>query len=185
MVGFDVFFQIFSNIKKLRMSRQDIRDEFKQQEGDPHVKGRIRQQQRAAARRRMMEDIPKANVVVTNPTHYAVALQYEEGMSAPKVLAKGKLRVAARIMDAAKEHKITIMRAPPFARALYQHAEIGQEIPTALYTAAAQVLAYVFQLKHYKEHGGITPIFPDKLPVPPELDPDTQSQQDRPTSDRE
>jgi flagellar biosynthetic protein FlhB len=185
LVVVDVPFQLWNFKKKLRMTKEEVKQEHKNSEGSPEVKGRIRQLQREAARRRMMEDIPKANVVVTNPTHYAVALQYEEGMSAPKVLAKGKLRVAARIMDAAKEHKITIMRAPPFARALYQHAEIGQEIPTALYTAAAQVLAYVFQLKHYKEHGGITPIFPDKLPVPPELDPDTQSQQDRPTSDRE
>lgn len=109
MVGFDVFFQIFSHLKKLRMSRQDIRDEFKQSEGDPHVKGRIRQMQRAAARRRMMADVPKADVIVNNPTHYSVALQYDENkMSAPKVVAKGAGLVALRIREVAL--KITSRR---------------------------------------------------------------------------
>lgn len=130
MVGFDVFFQIFSHIKKLRMTRQDIRDEHKQNEGDPHVKGRIRQQQRAMARRRMMADVPKADVIVTNPTHYAVALQYDENkMSAPKVLAKGAGQIALRIREQAARHKIPTLEAPPLARALYRHAEIGQQIP--------------------------------------------------------
>ena len=98
-------------------------------------------------------------MVVTNPTHYAVAMKYEDGMGAPKVLAKGKLRTAERIIELAKEHKITIMRAPPFARALYHNTEIGQEIPHQLYTAAAQILAYVFQLKHYNAHGGMAPVY--------------------------
>lgn len=129
--------------QKLRMSRQDIRDEYKQMEGDPHVKGRIRQMQRAAARRRMMEDVPKADVIVTNPTHYSVALQYDENkMSAPKVVAKGAGLIALRIREIATENRVPILEAPPLARALYRHAEIGQQIPGQLYAAVAEVLAW-------------------------------------------
>jgi flagellar biosynthetic protein FlhB len=171
MVGFDVFFQLFSHIKKLRMSRQDIRDEFKQSEGDPHVKGRIRQMQRAAASRRMMADVPKADVIVTNPTHYAVALQYDENkMSAPKVLAKGSGRVALRIREIAAGHKVPTLEAPPLARALYRHAEIGQQIPGQLYAAVAEVLAWVWQLKRWRLAGGQPPPKPANLPVPEALD---------------
>ncbi|MGV7092921.1 flagellar biosynthesis protein FlhB [Siccibacter turicensis] len=171
MVGFDVFFQIFSHIKKLRMTRQDIRDEHKQNEGDPHVKGRIRQQQRAAARRRMMADVPKADVIVTNPTHYAVALRYEENkMSAPKVVAKGAGLVALRIREIGTEHRIPMLEAPPLARALYRHAEIGQQIPGTLYSAVAEVLAWVWQLKRWRVAGGTQPKKPANLPVPPALD---------------
>ena len=171
MVGFDVFFQIYSHIKKLRMSRQDIRDEFKQQEGDPHVKGRIRQMQRAAASRRMMADVPKANVIVTNPTHYAVALLYDENkMSAPKVVAKGSGLVALRIREIGEENKIPMLEAPPLARALYRHAEIGQQIPGPLYAAVAEVLAWVWQLKRWRLTGGQRPVKPANLPVPEALD---------------
>lgn len=171
MVGFDVFFQIFSNLKKLRMSRQDIRDEYKQQEGDPHVKGRIRQQQRAAARRRMMADVPKADVIVTNPTHYSVALQYDEKkMNAPKVLAKGAGLVALRIREIGNEHRIPVLEAPPLARALYRHAEIGQQIPGQLYSAVAEVLAWVWQLRRWRIAGGLIPKKPENLPVPEALD---------------
>ncbi|WP_408581948.1 flagellar biosynthesis protein FlhB, partial [Obesumbacterium proteus] len=123
MVAFDVFYQIWSNISKLKMTKQEIKDEFKEQEGDPHVKGRIRQQQRAAARRRMMSDVPKADVIVTNPTHYAVALQYQENkMSAPKVLAKGAGEIALRIKELGNQHRIPQLEAPPLARALYKHS---------------------------------------------------------------
>ncbi len=171
MVGFDVFWQIYSHIKKLRMTRQDIRDEFKDQEGDPHVKGRIRQQQRAAARRRMMSDVPKADVIVTNPTHYAVALKYDENkMSAPKVLAKGAGLVALRIREIGNEHRIPMLEAPPLARALWRHAEIGQQIPGQLYAAVAEVLAWVWQLKHWRATGGLIPKKPQNLPVPEALD---------------
>lgn len=171
MVGFDVFFQIYSHIKKLRMSRQDIRDEFKQQEGDPHVKGRIRQMQRDAARRRMMSDVPKADVIVTNPTHYAVALQYDENkMSAPKVVAKGSGLIALRIREIGTENKIPMLEAPPLARALYRHAEIGQQIPGQLYAAVAEVLAWVWQLKRWRLTGGQRPVKPANLPVPEALD---------------
>ena len=171
MVGFDVFWQIHSHIKKLRMSRQDIRDEFKQSEGDPHVKGRIRQMQRAAARRRMMADVPKADVIVTNPTHYSVALQYDESkMSAPKVVAKGAGLVALRIRELAAEHRVPVLEAPPLARALYRHAEIGQQIPGQLYAAVAEVLAWVWQLKRWRLAGGQRPQKPENLPVPEALD---------------
>jgi len=171
MVGFDVVFQVYSYVKNLRMSRQDIMDEHKQQEGDPHVKGRIRQQMRAAARRRMMQDVPKADVIVTNPTHYSVALQYDEKkMSAPKVLAKGAGEIALRIRELGKEHRIPILEAPPLARALYRHSEIGQHIPGTLYAAVAEVLAWVWQLRRWKVEGGLIPKRPVKLPVPDGLD---------------
>mgnify|MGYP005983446777 FL=1 len=171
MVGFDVFWQLFSHFKKLRMTRQEIRDEHKEMEGDPHVKGRIRQAMRAAARRRMMADVPKADVIVTNPTHYSVALQYDEKkMSAPKVLAKGAGEVALRIRELGKAHRVPILEAPPLARALYRHSEIGQHIPGTLYAAVAEVLAWVWQLKRWKREGGLIPKKPQRLPVPAELD---------------
>jgi flagellar biosynthetic protein FlhB len=171
MVGFDVIFQLYSHFKKLRMSRQDIRDEYKQMEGDPHVKGRIRQMQRAAARRRMMEDVPKADVIVTNPTHYSVALRYDENkMSAPKVVAKGAGLIALRIREIGTENRVPILEAPPLARALYRHAEIGQQIPGQLYAAVAEVLAWVWQLKRWRLAGGQRPVKPENLPVPAALD---------------
>lgn len=171
MVGFDVFWQIYSHLKKLRMSRQDIRDEFKQSEGDPHVKGRIRQMQRAAARRRMMADVPKADVIVNNPTHYSVALQYDENkMSAPRVVAKGAGLVALRIRELGEENRVPMLEAPPLARALYRHAEVGQQIPGQLYAAVAEVLAWVWQLKRWRLAGGMPPKKPDNLPVPEALD---------------
>ena len=171
MVGYDVFWQLYSYYKKLRMSRQEIRDEHKQQEGDPHVKGRIRQQMRAAARRRMMADVPKADVIVTNPTHYSVALQYnEKKMSAPKVVAKGAGEIALRIRELGAEHRIPVLEAPPLARALYRHTEIGQHIPGVLYAAVAEVLAWVWQLRRWKREGGLIPTKPKDLPVPVDMD---------------
>lgn len=167
MVGFDIFYQIWSNLKKLRMSKQEIKDEFKEQEGNPQIKGRIRQVQQAMARRRMMNDVNKANVIITNPTHYAVALQYDEKtMAAPKLLAKGTDNTALRIKEIASEHDIPQLEAPPLARALYRHGEIGQTIPTELYTAVAQILAWVYQLKHWRKHGGNKPAKPNNLPIP-------------------
>ncbi|MBN7764561.1 MULTISPECIES: flagellar biosynthesis protein FlhB [Pectobacterium] len=171
MVAFDVFWQVWSHIKKLRMSKQEIRDEHKQSEGDPHVKGRIRQQQRAIAQRRMMADVPKADVIVTNPTHYAVALRYDEKkMNAPKVLAKGAGEIALRIRELGAEHRVPILEAPPLARALFRHSEVGQHIPAALYAAVAEVLAWVYQLKRWKREGGLIPRKPKHLPVPDALD---------------
>ncbi|MFT4189902.1 MAG: flagellar biosynthesis protein FlhB [Comamonas sp.] len=173
IVGLDVPWQVFSHLKKLRMSRQDLKQEHKENEGDPHVKGRIRQQQHAAARRRMMSQVPKADVVVTNPAHFAVALRYEEGRgNAPRVVAKGRDQVAARIREIATEARVPILEAPPLARALHQHVELEQEVPASLYTAVAQVLAWVFQLRAWRGGAaGPEPIPPAALPVPAGLDP--------------
>ncbi len=172
VVLIDLPFQIWHHFKQLRMSKEEVRREHKENEGDPHLKARIRQQQREAARRRMMAEIPTADVVVTNPTHYAVALKYTEGkMRAPVVVAKGADLIAAKIREVAAEHNIPMLEAPPLARALFRHTELGDEIPATLYTAVAEVLAYVFQLRHYREVGGAYPEAPVALPVPPELDP--------------
>jgi len=167
----DVPYQLWSHHKKLRMSREDIRQEHKETEGDPHVKGRIRSQQQAMARRRMMSKVPEADVIVTNPTHYAVALSYQQdSMSAPKVVAKGADHVAARIRELGEEHRIPRLEAPPLARALYRHVDLEQEIPADLYTAVAEVLAWAFRLKQVESEGGEMPPTPRDLPVPPELD---------------
>ncbi|MBI0061239.1 flagellar type III secretion system protein FlhB [Gilliamella sp. M0320] len=170
MVGFDIFYQIWSNLKKLKMSKQEVKDEFKEQEGNPQIKGRIRQMQQAMARRRMMKDVPKANVIVTNPTHYAIALQYDEKtMSAPKILAKGTDNIASKIKQIAQEHQIPQLEAPPLARALYRHGEIGKSIPAELYAAVAQILAWVYQLKRWHRYGGEKPLKPTNLSIPESL----------------
>jgi flagellar biosynthetic protein FlhB len=171
MTAYDLFYQIFSNLKKLRMSRQEIRDEYKQSEGDPHVKNKIRQLQRAAASKRMMSDVPEADVIVNNPTHFSVALRYKEGKnSAPIVVAKGKGEIALRIRDIAIAHSRPMLEAPPLARALYHHCEIGQPIPGELYSAVAEVLAWVYSLKRWQQAGGQPPKEPKNLPVPKKLD---------------
>lgn len=145
IAAFDYGYQRWDYEKSLRMSKEEIKQEFKQSEGDPHIKAQIRQRQRAAATRRMMQDVPKADVVITNPTHFAVALAYDAaGMAAPKVLAKGQDLVAARIREIASEHDIPLYENPPLARALHKEVEIGHEIPAALYAAVAEVLAYVY-----------------------------------------
>jgi len=171
LVAIDVPFQLWSYHKKLRMTKEEIKQEFKEQDGSPEVKGKIRRLQREAARRRMMQEVPNANVIVTNPTHYAVAIKYTEGMRAPLVVAKGALILAEKIIGTGQEHQIAVMRVPSFARALYFHAELGQEIPSRLYAAAAQVLAYVYQLKLYEANGGLAPVYPDTIEVPADLDP--------------
>lgn len=144
---FDYMYQRFEYEKNLRMSKQDIKDEYKKSEGDPQVKGKIRERQRRMAMQRMMQEIPKADVIITNPTHYAIALKYESGMEAPKVLAKGTDFVAQKIKEVAKEHGIVLMENRPLARALYDQVEIGESIPADLFQAVAEVLAYVFKLK--------------------------------------
>ena len=144
----DVPWQLFQMNKKLKMSRQDMQDEMRESEGNPQIKQKMREVQRERARKRMMAAVPKADVVVTNPTHYAVALAYKEGKNrAPVVLALGADRVAARIREIAAEHNVPVIEAPPLARALFHHAELEQEIPVALYNAVALLLAYVFQLR--------------------------------------
>ena len=135
--------------KSLRMSKQDLRDETKETEGNPQMKGRIRRIQRDLARRNMMKDISKATAVIVNPTHYAVAIRYEmEVMAAPLVLAKGRNYLARRIREIAMEHQVPIIENEPLAQALYKSAEVGQEIPAHLYRAVAEVLAYIFKLMH-------------------------------------
>lgn len=168
----DAPYQMWHYANKLKMTREELRQESKESDGDPQVKARIRQMQREMARRRMMAEVPTADVVVTNPTHYAVALKYTEGkMRAPTVVAKGADEVAAKIRELAAEHKVPTLEAPPLARALYRHTELGDEIPAALYTAVAEVLAYVFQLRAFGKNGGTRPVAPQQLDVPPELDP--------------
>ncbi|MFA9215554.1 MAG: flagellar biosynthesis protein FlhB [Sphingomonadaceae bacterium] len=165
-------YQIWHYANKLKMTRQELIQESKESDGNPQVKAKIRQLQREMAKRRMMADVPTADVVVTNPTHYAVALKYADGArGAPKVVAKGTDEVAAKIREIARENKVIMLEAPPLARALYKHTEIGDEIPEALYSAVAEVLAYVFQLRLFSKHGGNRPNEPKKLLVPPELDP--------------
>lgn len=171
LVVIDVPFQLWNHARQLRMSKEDLRKEAKEDEGDPQVKARIRSMQREMARRRMMAEVPKADVVVTNPTHYAVALKYQDrSMRAPKVVAKGSQLVASRIRELAVEHHIPVLEVPPLARALYHHVELEAEIPETLYTAVAHVLAYVFQLKRYQTIGGAAPQLSSDIVVPAELD---------------
>lgn len=173
----DVPFQIWRHGKGMEMTREEVRKEMRESDGDPQMKSRIRKEQRERARARMMQEVPKADVIVTNPLHYAVALRYSESsMRAPTVVAKGAELVAARIRDLGAEHSVPILQSPRLARALYFHAEVGQEIPAQLYNAVAQVLAYVYQLRHWRSAGetaggGRPPELPNELPVPEEMDP--------------
>jgi flagellar biosynthetic protein FlhB len=163
IVALDVPFELWNHSKQLRMTKQEIRDEMKETDGNPQVKQRIRTLQRQLAEGRMMDDVKTADVVITNPTHYAVALQYlDRPGSAPKVVAKGKDLTALRIRSIATDCDIPIFEAPPLARALYRSTEIGYEIPHVLYMAVARVLAYVFQLK------SATPT--DYVPKPTDFD---------------
>lgn len=172
IAAIDVPYQLWSYAKKLKMSKQEVRQEHKEMEGNPEIKARIRQQQREMARRRMMAEIPNADVVVTNPTHYAVAIKYkQDSMRAPVVVAKGVDAVALKIREIAAEHHVSALEAPKLARALYAHTELGDVIPEALYAAVAEVLAYVYQLRIFRQIGGYEPSRPEALEVPDELDP--------------
>ncbi|GIU26150.1 flagellar biosynthesis protein FlhB [Shewanella colwelliana] len=171
IVVIDVPFQIWNHNKQLRMTKQEIKDEYKDTEGQPEVKGRVRQMQREMAQRRMMAEVPNADVIVVNPEHYAVAVKYDVmKASAPYVLAKGVDDVAFKIREIAREHDVAIVSAPPLARAIYHTTKVDQEIPEGLFTAVAQVLAYVFQLRQYQEKGGKRPTpIPLNQPIPDEL----------------
>lgn len=167
----DAPYQMWHYANKLKMTRQEVIQESKESDGNPQIKGKIRQLQREMAKKRMMQEVPTADVVVTNPTHYAVALKYTEGgQGAPRVVAKGTDEVAAKIRELAKEHRVAILEAPPLARALHKHTEIGDEISPRLYAAVAEVLAYVFQIKSYRP-GLRYPDRPTKLDVPDDMDP--------------
>jgi flagellar biosynthetic protein FlhB len=151
------------------MTKQELKDEAKETEGNPELKGRIRQVQHQMARRRMMQDLPTADVVVTNPTHFAVALKYDENrFGAPRVIAKGVDVMAQQIRAVAAGHRIPLVESPPLARALYATTELGREIPASLYVAVAQILAYVFQLKQAGARGDTPP----PPPPQPDIDPD-------------
>jgi flagellar biosynthesis protein FlhB len=172
VVAADVPFQLWQYFEKLKMTKDEVKQEMKEMMGDPQVKGRIRSLQMQASRKRMMAAVPQANVIVTNPTHYAVALSYQSGMSAPKVVAKGVGVIALKIREIGAEHAVPIMESPPLARALYKHADLDSPIPSALYNAVAEVLAYIYQLANWRQQGGIYPVPPRDLPVPPELVPE-------------
>ncbi len=153
------------------MGKEGIKREHKGTEGDPQLKAKIRSQQQAMARNRMMSQVPDADVIVTNPTHYAVALRYDEShMGAPRVIAKGADEVAARIRELGGEHSVPLLEAPPLARALYRHVDIDREIPGPLYTAVAEVLVWAFRLKRARQEGGERPDTPADLPIPAELE---------------
>jgi flagellar biosynthetic protein FlhB len=167
----DAPYQMWHYANKLKMTRQELIQESKESDGNPQIKGKIRQLQQQMAKKRMMQEVPTADVVVTNPTHYAVALKYAEGAKgAPRVVAKGTDEVAAKIRELAKEHRVAILEAPPLARALHKHTDIGDEIPPRLYAAVAEVLAYVYQVKAYRP-GLRYPDRPTKLDVPDDMDP--------------
>jgi flagellar biosynthesis protein FlhB len=166
----DIPFQIHSHTKKLRMTMQEIKDEYKNTEGKPEVKAKVRQLQREMANRRMMADVPDADVIITNPTHYAVALKYEpNAMPAPLLVAKGVDEVALKIREIGTEYKVPVLEIPALARAVYHNTKIGDEIPEGLYIAIAQVLAYIYQVEQWKR-GRMKqkPIMPD-TPIPDDL----------------
>ncbi|QLE86140.1 flagellar biosynthesis protein FlhB [Shewanella sp. Scap07] len=171
IVIIDVPFQIWNHSKQLRMTKQEVKDEYKDTEGKPEVKGRIRQLQHEMAQRRMMAEVPNADVIVVNPEHYAVAVKYDAvKATAPFVVAKGVDDVAFKIREIAREHEVAIVSAPPLARAIFHTTKIDQEIPEGLFTAVAQVLAYVFQLRQFQKHGGKRPTpVPLNQPIPDEL----------------
>jgi flagellar biosynthetic protein FlhB len=171
----DVPFQLWRYYAGLKMTKEELRQEYKELEGDPQLKARIRSQQREVARRRMMSEVPKADVVVTNPTHFAVALKYDGSkMGAPQVVAKGMNLVALKIRELAAENDVPVLELPPLARALHRHVEIGEAVPTALYTAVAEVMAYVYQLNRFMAQatpGMLPPVVPAAVAVPDGLDP--------------
>ena len=166
----DVPFQIYDHTKKLKMSRQDIKDEMKDTEGKPEVKSKIRQLQMEMSQRRMMDAVPDADVVITNPTHFSVALKYDpESMATPIVVAKGVDHAALKIREIAKFHNIDFVEAPPLARAIYHTTEVDDEVPSGLFVAVAQVLAYVFQLREYRKGKGNRPNIPRRFDIPPDM----------------
>ena len=155
----DAPYQRWNWLRKLKMTREELKREHKESEGSPEVKGRIRQMQLQMSQRRMMQDVPTADVIVVNPTHYAVALKYQgENMNAPVVVARGVDEVALRIRALAQQHRVAVVSAPPLARALYREGQLGKEIPVRLYSAVAQVLSYVYQLNDWRQ--GPAPVLP-------------------------
>ena len=166
----DVPFQIYEHTEKLKMTMQEIKDEFKDTEGKPEVKRKIRQLQQEMAQSRMMGDVPEADVVITNPTHYSIALKYDPmNPGAPVVVAKGLDFIALKIREIANEYEVEMVEAPPLARAIYYTTEINEEIPDELYTAVAQVLAYIFQLREFHQGASKRPMPLGDIDVPPSM----------------
>ena len=167
----DAPYQVYTHNKQLKMTKQEVKDEYKDSEGSPEIKARIRRTQREMSQRRMMAEVPTADVVVTNPTHYSVAIRYDQQMSgAPKVVAKGADQMAFHIRTIAKEHDVPVIESPMLARSLYYTTEIDDEVPEQLFVAVAQVLAYVFQLSQFKARKGRRPTpLKKNLPIPPEF----------------
>ncbi|WP_219702496.1 flagellar biosynthesis protein FlhB [Marinomonas lutimaris] len=169
IAAIDVPFQVWSHKEKLKMTKQEVKDEYKQQEGDPLVRGRIRQMQRQAAMNRMMSDVPSADVIITNPTHFSVALKYDQaGGAAPVLLAKGGDFIALKIREVGNYYDIPVIQSPALARAIYHHTEIGDEIPQGLFKVVAQLLAYVYQLRNARM-GAPRPETMPNLDVPDEF----------------
>ncbi|KRG71047.1 flagellar biosynthesis protein FlhB [Pseudoxanthomonas dokdonensis] len=161
LAAVDAPYQKWNHTRKLKMTRQELRDEMKESEGRPEVKGRIRQMQHQLSQRRMMEDVPSADVIIVNPTHFAVALKYQAGqMGAPTLVAKGVDEMALRIREVAQAHRVAIVSSPPLARALYREGQIGREIPVRLYSAVAQILSYVYQLRAWRGGMAQAPALP-------------------------
>ena len=172
IAAMDSWFQKWRHIEELKMTKQEVKDEYKETEGKPEVKSKIRQLQYQMATRRMMDEVPKADVVVTNPTHYAVALRYDQtrAHAAPEVVASGVDAVALKIREIAGQHNVTVVEAPPLARAIYYSTSIGNQIPEGLFSVVAQVLAFVFQLKMYKaRRAGPPKPLPKEFDIPKEL----------------
>ncbi|KZN12918.1 flagellar biosynthesis protein FlhB [Marinomonas sp. TW1] len=169
IAAIDVPFQVWSHKEKLKMTKQEVKDEFKQQEGDPLVRGRIRQLQRQAAMSRMMSDVPEADVIITNPTHFSVALKYDQvSGEAPILLAKGGDFIALKIREVGNHYDIPVIQSPALARAVYHHTEIGEEIPQGLFKVVAQLLAYVYQLRNARTGAPMPDVMPN-LDVPDEF----------------
>jgi len=166
----DVPFQLWEQSRQLKMSKQEVKDELKETEGKPEVKAHIREMQQQLSNQRMLEEVPKADVIITNPTHYAVALSYEQDkMGAPRLLAKGVDHMAHKIRLVADKHKIITFPAPLLARALYFNTKVGQEIPAGLYLAVAQVLAYIYQLRNFRLYPDVVrPDMPKDISLPDE-----------------
>lgn len=167
---FDVPYQIWQRNQKLQMTMHEVKEEYKETEGKPEVKSKINKLQREYSRRRMLQEIESCDVIITNPTHFAVALKYDnKTMKVPIVVAKGKDMIAQKIIEIANQHKIPLVMAPPLTRSIYYFTEIGDEVPSQLYVAVAKVLAYVYQLKSYKKGKAKKPKFPEKLEIPTEM----------------
>jgi len=170
IAAIDVPFQLWDHTKQLKMTRQEIKDEYKETDGNPELKRSIREKQQALADARMMEEVPKADVIVTNPTHFAVALKYDQDRSvAPIVVAKGKDLVALKIRAIAVEHDVPILSAPPLSRALFYSTELNDEIPAGLYLAVAQVLAYIYKLRDVPASANDDVPNMGDLPIPDDL----------------